>query len=111
MANKLDNLTPFNSETGSEAGKKSKRKPLDKELQEMAESMLTEKGITYDKAIKQSLIEKAKKDLKAMDMYFDRIHGKPNQNIKANLSGIAELSKEQIISLYESLKNDNKDDS
>ena len=64
-----------------ECGKKSKRKPLDKELLELAGK--------DDILIKQALIKMAKKgkSLHAIKEYLDRIYGKSKECIDATITG------------------------
>lgn len=83
-----EHLTPFtkNDSRASEAGKKSKRKGIDQRLWEMAQTIIEQEGhkISIEDAIDAAVLKKAKAgDLKAIEMYYDRVHKKaiqPNQN-------------------------------
>ena len=73
----------FDSKRASEAGKKSKRKPLDKQLYDMAQEMAAKSGITMHEAINRSVIKKALKDYRFANMYYDRVYGGIKQHIHA----------------------------
>ncbi len=88
---------PFTSETASEAGKKSKRKGIEQQVQDfLAENWKdgeekTRLQLIYDALLKHGL----KGNVKAFEVLMDRGFGKAKQNIQ--LSGGIELTKAQIV--------------
>jgi len=84
-----EHLKPFRKgdPRASECGKKSRRRGIDERLREMAQKYIDKKlasgnivKITIADAIDAVLLEKAKGgDLKAIEMYYDRVYKKAVQ--------------------------------
>jgi len=114
MANK--NVKPRFKKGGweaREAGRKSKRKPLDVKLAEMAEKIKVSNGkdkITADEAINRVIIQKSiKGDLGFVKEYNDRRFGKAKQNITMNTNIMSEdITLETIDSIDSQLEEINK---
>jgi hypothetical protein len=75
--------TRFNSKTGRQGGKKSKRKPLDQKVQEFVNKEIKKgTGVTYLDAFLQAMAKEALKgNTQAFDKLLDRGFGKSKQNI------------------------------
>lgn len=99
MANPLDNLKPFNSESASEAGKKSSRegipntktrlKRLLKIVQDKKNPFTGEfEGFTVAEQMDMAMILKAVKgDTRAYQALVDRLEGKPSQSVDMTTGG------------------------
>jgi len=99
MANPLDNLKPFNSESASEAGKKSSREGIPNtktRLKRLLEIVQDKKnpftgefeGFTVAEQMDMAMILKAVKgDTKAYQALVDRLEGKPSQSVDMTTGG------------------------
>jgi hypothetical protein len=97
--NAVDNLTPFNSETASAAGKKSSKKGIPhsstrlRRLLDLTENLKNPvtgemEGFTVAEQLDLQQIIKARKgDTKAYTVIMDRLEGKPSQPVEAKIEG------------------------